>query len=122
MIDETRKILHAPALRVTATAARVPVPNCHCESVNVEFERPCTLQEVRSALENGAGVKVLDDPDTATYPLPGETSGKDDVYVGRIRLDESVESGVNLWIVADNILKGAALNAVQILELITREA
>ncbi len=122
MIVETRKILHSPELKVTATTARVPVFNAHSESINVEFEQKCTLDEVRRTLSQAPGIVLLDDPDSNLYPMPLNVSGKDEVYLGRLRLDESVDSGVNMWVVADNILKGAALNAVQILELLVKEA
>ena len=119
MVVETRKILHRPDLKVTATTARVPVFNAHSESINVEFVQKCSLEEVKAALKKAKGVSVVDDPSRALYPMPIEASGKDDVFVGRVRLDDSVESGINMWVVADNLLKGAALNAVQILELLT---
>lgn len=120
MIDETRKIMHRPDLRVTATTARVPVFNCHCESINVEFGEKCTLDDVREAMNNASGLILLDDPSREVYPMPIDVSGKDDVYVGRLRMDGSVPSGINMWVVADNLLKGAALNAVQIMELCIR--
>ncbi len=119
---ETRKILHSPSLRVTATTVRIPVLNAHSESINVEFDKKCTLDEVRNVLSRAPGVVLLDDPSRNVYPMPLTVSGKDEVYVGRLRLDDSVPSGVNMWVVADNILKGAALNAVQILELLVSEA
>ena len=106
-------------MRITATTARVPVFNAHSESINVEFVQKCSLEEVKAALKKAKGVSVVDDPSRALYPMPIEASGKDDVFVGRVRLDDSVESGINMWVVADNLLKGAALNAVQILELLT---
>lgn len=115
MINETRKILHKPSLRVTATTVRVPVKNSHSESINVEFERDFDLHDVRKLLEGAPGVFVLDDPSTYTYPLATQATGHNDVFVGRIRRDESVPYGLNLWVVADNIRKGAASNAVQIL-------
>ena len=116
MMVETRKILGAPQMRITATTVRVPVFYGHSESVNVEFERPVTVEGVRETLKKSAGVVVLDDPSSGVYPTPRELAGRDEVFVGRIRKDESVESGVNLWVVADNIRKGAATNAVQILQ------
>jgi len=115
MINETRKILHKPSLRVTATTVRVPVKNSHSESINVEFERDFDLHDVRKLLEGAPGVFVLDDPSTYTYPLATQATGHNEVFVGRIRRDESVPYGLNLWVVADNIRKGAASNAVQIL-------
>lgn len=118
MVDETRKILHKPDLGITATTVRVPVFNSHSESINLEFEKPFELAELRKVLENAPGVVVQDDLDNNIYPMPLETNGKDDVFVGRIRRDESVANGVNLWVVADNIRKGAATNTVQIAEWI----
>lgn len=119
MVKETRKILHSPDMRVTATTVRVPVFNTHSESINIEFERPCTLEGVKAALAAAPGLVVMDDPANGVYPTVVEADGHNEVYVGRIRLDESVESGVNLWVVADNIRKGAATNAVQIAKLLT---
>jgi aspartate-semialdehyde dehydrogenase len=119
MVLETRKILSRPGLRITATTVRVPVFHGHSECVNIEFERPCTAEGVRAALSKAPGVVVLDDPMNNVYPTPREIAGTDSVYVGRIRKDESVESGINIWVVADNIRKGAATNAVQILEALT---
>ncbi len=114
MINETRKILGDQSLRITATTVRVPVFNGHSESINVEFEKPYDLEELKEVLRNAPGIIVQDDPKNNVYPLPIYASGKDETFVGRIRRDESVESGVNLWVVADNIRKGAATNAVQI--------
>lgn len=114
MVNETRKILGLPNLRVTATTVRVPVFNSHSESINVEFEKPFELSELKDALRSFPGIIIQDDPASNLYPMPITASGKDEVFVGRIRRDESVESGVNLWVVADNIRKGAATNAVQI--------
>ncbi len=118
MVDETRKILHKPNLGVTATTVRVPVFNSHSESINLEFEKPFDLEELKKVLENAPGIVVQDDVENNVYPLPLEASGKDEVFVGRIRRDESVANGVNLWVVADNIRKGAATNTVQIAEWI----
>lgn len=114
MIKETKKIMGDPNLKITATTVRVPVFNGHSESINVEFEKPYDLNELKEVLKNAPGVIVQDDPANNVYPLPIYASGKDETFVGRIRRDESVESGVNLWVVADNIRKGAATNAVQI--------
>jgi len=114
MINETRKILHDQSLRITATTVRVPVFNSHSESINVEFEKPFDLEELRNTLREAPGIIVQDDPSKNLYPMPITANGRDEVFVGRIRRDESVESGVNLWVVADNIRKGAASNAVQI--------
>ena len=118
MIWETRKILHHPDMRVTATTVRVPVFNSHSESINIEFENPVDINEVREILSKAPGVIVKDDPANNEYPLAIEAAGKDEVFVGRIRRDESVENGINIWVVADNIRKGAATNAVQIAQLI----
>lgn len=114
MVNETRKILHEQSLRITATTVRVPVFNSHSESINVEFEKPFDLEELKNTLRNAPGIIVQDDPSKNLYPMPITATGRDEVFVGRIRRDESVESGVNLWVVADNIRKGAATNAVQI--------
>ena len=116
MVVETRKIFDLPNLAVTATCVRVPVMNAHSEAVNVEFERPISADEARRLLAAAPGVTVIDEPANSQYPLPKDASGKDPVFVGRIREDKSVEHGLALWVVADNIRKGAALNAVQIVE------
>lgn len=116
MIKETRKILHEPDLRVTATTARVPVLNSHSESINVELNSEFEIEDIFELLRNTEGVTVYDDTKELKYPTALEVSGKDDVYVGRIRRDFSVDNGVNLWVVGDNIRKGAALNAIQIAE------
>lgn len=121
MIDETRKILSLPELRVTATTVRVPVYHGHSESINVEFARPFELNELRAVLEKAPGLIVRDDPKHNVYPMAIEAADTDPVYVGRIRRDFSVDSGVNLWCVADNIRKGAATNAVQIAEELIRQ-
>lgn len=122
MIVETRKILHDSSLRVTATTVRVPVFYGHSESINVEFVRKCTRDDVVNALENFEGIVVMDDAKNNVYPTPLDAENRDEVFVGRIRLDDSVESGANLWVVADNIRKGAATNAVQIVELLIKNA
>ncbi len=114
MVNETRKILEAPDLKVTATTVRVPVFNAHSEAVNLEFEQPITPEQAREVLARAPGIVVMDDPANAKYPTPLEASGTDDVFVGRIRRDDTVPYGLNLWIVADNLRKGAALNAIQI--------
>lgn len=121
MIQETRKIFHDDTLRVTATTVRVPVFHGHSESINVEFKTPCTREGVVEALYSFKGIVVQDDPKNNVYPMPIYAENHDEVFVGRIRIDESVESGVNLWVVADNIRKGAATNAVQIVELLIKE-
>ena len=120
MIDETRKILNRPDLRISATCVRVPVYHGHSESINVEFERPFELNDVFRILNEAKGIVVRDDPQNNVYPMPIEAAGTDPVYVGRIRRDSSVENGLNFWCVADNIRKGAALNAVQIMELLMK--
>ena len=114
MIEETRKILHHPNLKVTATTVRVPVFNGHSESINLEFEKPCDLQEMKNALASFPGITLVDDAANLKYPMPIYSDGSDQVFVGRVRLDPSLDSGCNLWVVADNIRKGAATNAVQI--------
>lgn len=116
MVNETRKILNLPDLNVTATCVRVPVMNCHSESINVEFEEDFDLETLKQQLANFNGLVVLDEPKFNMYPLNAFADNKDEVFIGRIRRDESVKSGVNLWVVADNVRKGAATNAVQILE------
>lgn len=116
MVVETRKIMHAPDILVSATCVRVPVIRCHSEAVTVEFSVYASLDEVRETLENAPGVKVMDDPFNDVYPTPRELAHADEVYVGRIRESLVFEKGVSLWIVADNLRKGAALNAVQIAE------
>ena len=115
--DETKKILD-PAIKLTATAVRVPVVGGHSEAVNIEFENDFDLAELRKLLHDTPGVVLKDDPDTFSYPMPKYAEGKDEVFVGRIRRDASQENTLNLWIVADNLRKGAATNAVQIAQLI----
>ncbi len=116
MINETRKILGKPDLKITATTVRVPVVNSHSESINIEFENEFNIKDVIDLLKNSKGIIVLDDPKNNIYPLATNASGHDEVFVGRIRRDYSVENGLNLWVVADNIRKGAASNAIQIVE------
>ncbi|NLL30291.1 MAG: aspartate-semialdehyde dehydrogenase [Clostridiales bacterium] len=120
MIEETKKILHNNDLKVTSTCVRVPVINSHSESINIELASSFDLKEVIQLFKNTKGIKVYDDIKELKYPTPLTVSGKDDIYIGRIRRDFSIENGLNLWIVADNIRKGAALNAVQIAELLIR--
>ena len=120
MIEETKKIFHDKSLRITATTVRVPVFHGHSESINVEFKTPCTRDGVVDALRNFDGIILEDDTTKNLYPMPINAENHDEVYVGRIRLDNSVDSGVNLWVVADNIRKGAATNAVQIVELLIK--
>ena len=116
MINETRKILKRPDLKITATTVRVPVINSHSESINVEFEKKFNLDELKEVLKNTKGVIVQDDIDNNIYPLATNATGHDESFVGRIRRDFSVESGINFWCVSDNIRKGAASNAVQIIK------
>ena len=120
IVRETRKILDAPQLRVTSTTVRVPVLRCHSESINVELEKPLSPNDARAALAAMPGVLVYDDPLKKLYPMPLDATGKDEVYVGRIREDASVTNGLNLWVVSDNLRKGAALNTVQIAECLVR--
>ena len=121
MIDETRKIMGEPALRVTATCVRVPVFCGHSESVNVETEKKLTAKDVKAILREAPGILVCDEPEKNVYPMALDCVGKDATLVGRIREDDSVPNGINLWIVADNLRKGAALNAVQIAEILIRD-
>lgn len=116
MVNETRKIFEDDSIGITATAVRVPVYYGHSESVNIETKRKITATEVKEVLANAPGVKLVDDPEKHQYPLATDCAGKFDTLVGRIREDESIANGINLWVVSDNILKGAALNAVQIAE------
>ena len=121
MVNETRKIMEDESIAVTATTVRVPVFYGHSESVNLEFERPLTPDEARKILSKAPGVTVADDPKKNLYPLAIYAAGKDETFVGRIRKDESIAHGLNMWIVADNIRKGAALNAVQIAEILAQK-
>jgi len=116
MVNETCKILHDDNIKVTATCVRVPVFNSHSEAVNIETEKKITRAKAIQLLSKAPGVKVVDDPDNKVYPMPILADGQDDTFVGRIREDESVANGLNLWVVSDNLRKGAALNAVQIAE------
>jgi len=116
MVNETVKIFNDPTVKVTATCVRVPVFYCHAESVNIETHKKMTAKECRILLSQAPGVRVFDNPREKMYPMPAYCVGDDETYVGRIREDETIENGLNLWIVADNVRKGAALNAVQIAE------
>ena len=116
MINETRKILGHPHLPITATTVRVPVSNCHGESINVEFEKDFSIEDATSVLKDFPGIIVEDNPNKNLYPLSSTAQGHDEVFVGRIRKDFSVKSGLNMWVVADNLRKGAASNAIQIME------
>ena len=120
MIDETRKILGRQDIKITATTVRVPVENCHGESINIEFENDFDLETVKSILKNSKGIKLCDEPQNNFYPLATMANGTDDVYVGRLRRDFSQPNSLNMWCVADNIRKGAASNAIQIMEEIIK--
>lgn len=122
MINETKKILKQDDLKVTATTVRVPVFYGHSESINIELESPFELDDVKELLASAEGVILMDDVGNNVFPTPLDVVGKDDVFIGRVRRDESVANGLNLWCVADNIRKGAATNAVQIVELLIKEA
>ncbi len=119
LVNETRKILGTPEMRITSTVVRIPVMGGHSEAVNIELEKDFSLEEVTRLLQHMPGVVVQDDPATNTYPMPRFVEGRDEVFVGRIRRDQSVPNGLDLWIVADNLRKGAATNAVQIAELVS---
>ena len=116
MVHETCKIMHDDNIKVTATCIRVPVFNSHSESVNIETEKKITRAKAIELLSKAPGVKVVDDPVNKKYPMPINADGLDETFVGRIREDESISNGLNLWVVSDNLRKGAALNAVQIAE------
>lgn len=122
LVWETRKIMHAPELKIAPTAVRVPVYRSHSESINLETEIPISLEEVKQILGSAPGVVVQDEPDQNIYPMPLYTSNTDEVYVGRIRQDFSVDNGIALWVVADQIRKGAATNAIQIAEIVVQKA
>jgi aspartate-semialdehyde dehydrogenase len=116
MVHETKKIMRDDSIRVTATTVRIPVMGGHSEAVNVEFEKEFDLTEVRELLSRAPGVIVVDDPDTQQYPMPKDAHEKDEVFVGRLRRDETQPRTLNMWVVSDNLRKGAATNAVQIAE------
>jgi len=118
LLDETRKIMQAPDIRLTATVVRVPVYGGHSEAVNIEFEHPFGLDEVNKIISTAKGVVLQDDTDRAVYPMPLYAKGRDEVFVGRVRRDASIDNGLNLWVVSDNLRKGAATNAVQIAALL----
>jgi len=120
IIEESRKVMGLADLRITATAVRVPVLNGHSESINIEFENAADPDQVREILKNAPGILIMDDPVDAVYPMPLEASGRDEVLVGRIRKDLSADFGINLWLSADNLRKGAGLNAIQIAEQILK--
>ncbi|HOD16638.1 MAG TPA: aspartate-semialdehyde dehydrogenase, partial [Spirochaetota bacterium] len=121
MVNETKKIMGDDSIRITATTVRVPVLYGHSESVNIETEKKITPDEVRELLKKAPGVTVIDNPAKGEYPMAINAAGKDDTFVGRIRADESIPNGINMWVVSDNIRKGAALNAVQIAELMIQK-
>ena len=121
MVNETQKIFEDPSIRVTATTVRVPVFYGHSEAVNIETEKKISAAEIKKLLATAPGVSLVDEPGLSIYPMALDCRGKFETLVGRIREDESIENGVNLWVVADNILKGAALNAVQIAEIVARD-
>jgi aspartate-semialdehyde dehydrogenase len=120
MVNETKKIMGDPSIRVTATCVRVPVFYGHSEAVNIQTQRKLEVEEARELLRRAPGVTVIDEPADEKYPMPAMTAHTDAVYVGRIRADDTIENGLNLWIVSDNVRKGAALNAVQIAELMVK--
>jgi len=122
MVNETKKIMNDDNLAITATTVRVPVMNGHSEAVNIETEEKLTAEMAREILSKAPGIKVVDDPKSKRYPLPGDVTGRDEVFVGRIREDYSIKNGLNLWIVADNLRKGAALNTIQIAETMVENA
>jgi len=121
VVHESRKIMGLPNLRITATAVRVPVTGGHSEAVNVRFAKPASVAEVKAILASAPGVVVQDNPSQSIYPMPRNAEGKDAVFVGRIRKDESEDNAFNLWVVSDNLRKGAATNTVQILELLMQK-
>ena len=116
MIEETRKIMHAPEMEISATCARVPVFNSHSEAVHIELTDPMLPEDARRILSQSPGIKVLDDPVISLYPQPWAAAGTDEVFIGRIRQDVSHTRGLAMWIVSDNLRKGAALNTIQIAE------
>ncbi len=121
MVVETKKIMGDPSIEVAPTCVRVPVLRCHAESINIEFEDEVSIEDARRALENAPGITVMDDPSQNLYPMPGFLAETDDTYVGRLRKDPTVEHGLAMWVVADQIRKGAALNAVQIAEMLIQK-
>jgi aspartate-semialdehyde dehydrogenase len=114
LVNETRKIMQSPQLHITATVVRVPVTGGHSEAVNIQFDQPFEMDELLKTIESSTGVVLQDDIDRAVYPMPQLAQGRDEIFVGRVRRDDTLEFGINLWIVADNLRKGAATNAVQI--------
>jgi aspartate-semialdehyde dehydrogenase len=118
MQDETRKIMHLPELRVSATCVRVPIYRAHSVAVTAEFERPVSVEQAREVLSKAPGLELVDEPQRNHYPMPLNVAGKDNCEVGRVRLDCALENGLSFWVSGDQLLKGAALNAVQIAELL----
>ncbi|MDD3742534.1 MAG: Asd/ArgC dimerization domain-containing protein, partial [Lentimicrobiaceae bacterium] len=114
LLTETRKILQTPDLKITATVVRVPVTGGHSESVNIEFKQPFEMDELNRIIRTSKGVVLQDDTDRNVYPMPRHAAGRDEIFVGRVRRDDTIPNAINLWIVADNLRKGAATNAVQI--------
>ena len=121
MVNETHKIFGDESVKISATAVRVPVFVGHSEAVNIETEKPIDPADVKKLLAKSPGVIVIDDPKEGVYPMPSDVAGQDEVFVGRIRRDDTVPNGINMWIVADNLRKGAALNAVQIAEVLIKD-
>lgn len=121
LVNETRKIMEDDSIQITATCVRVPVYIGHSEAINIETERKLTAKEAREILFQAPGVKVIDNPKASRYPIPLDAAGKDETFVGRIREDESIPNGLNLWVVSDNLRKGAALNTIQIAELLIKK-
>jgi aspartate-semialdehyde dehydrogenase len=121
IVDETRKMFHDPKIQVSATCVRVPVKNSHSESINIETKKKITRAQAIRILSKAPGVKVVDDVKSSLYPLPINADGRDETFVGRIREDISIPNGLNLWVVSDNLRKGAALNAVQIAEILIKK-
>jgi len=121
LVNETRKIMEDDSIQITATCVRVPVYIGHSEAINIETERKLTAKEAKEILSQAPGVKVIDEPKESKYPIPIDAAGKDETFVGRIREDESIPNGLNLWVVSDNLRKGAALNTIQIAELLIKK-
>jgi aspartate-semialdehyde dehydrogenase len=121
LVNETKKIFEDDSIRVTATAVRVPVVGGHSESVNIEFEKDFNIDEVRAILQNSPGITIQDDPSRSIYPMPRSTENKDGVFVGRLRRDETQPNTLNMWVVSDNLRKGAATNAIQIGEYLKQK-
>jgi aspartate-semialdehyde dehydrogenase len=121
MMVETRKIMGLPALKITATTVRIPTMGGHSESINASFEKAVSVNEIKDILSHAPGVTLQDNPEKFEYPMPLSSHNKDDVFVGRIRMDESETNAINLWVVSDNLRKGAATNAIQIAEMLVQK-